>query len=189
MSVIMNLATAFAASVEKRPDKIALYWGESEFSYATLSAQADALAAELTGKFGVKPGDRIALWLKNRPEFIPAVFGILGAGAVLVPINNFLKPDEVNYILKDGGIDVLITDAELSVYQPALTAARPSLKILQVEEFPALKPSSILHPRVLRMTWRSSFTRPARRAGPRARCCRTATCCTTSRVAASCWRR
>jgi long-chain acyl-CoA synthetase len=100
----------------------------------------------LTGKFGVKPGDRVALWLKNRPEFVTAVFGVLGASAVLVPINNFLKPDEVNYILKDGGIDVLITDAELLVHHPVLTAARPSLKILQVEEFPALNPSSILYP-------------------------------------------
>jgi acyl-CoA synthetase (AMP-forming)/AMP-acid ligase II len=140
----MNLATAFAASVEKRPDKIALYWGESEFSYATLFAQSGAVAAELTGKSGVKPGDRVALWLKNRPEFIPAVFGILGAGAVLVPINNFLKPDEVNYILKDGGIDVLITDDELIGHAPALLAARPSLKFLQVEDFPS-PPSPISH--------------------------------------------
>jgi long-chain acyl-CoA synthetase len=140
----MNLATAFAASVERRPDKIALYWGESEFSYATLSAQSGAVAAELTGKFGVKPGDRVALWLKNRPEFIPAVFGILGAGAVLVPINNFLKPDEVNYILKDGGIDVLITDDELAIHAPALLAARPQLKIFKVENFPA-SPSPISH--------------------------------------------
>jgi acyl-CoA synthetase (AMP-forming)/AMP-acid ligase II len=146
MSGIMNLAAAFAASVEKRPDKIALYWGDSEFSYATLFAQSGAVTTELTGKFGVKPGDRVALWLKNRPEFVTAVFGVLGASAVLVPINNFLKPDEVNYILKDGGIDVLITDAELLVHHPVLTAARPSLKILQVEEFPALNPSSILYP-------------------------------------------
>jgi long-chain acyl-CoA synthetase len=144
MSGTMNLATAFAASVEKRPDKIALYWGESEFSYATLSAQSGAVAAELTGKFGVKPGDRVALWLKNRPEFIPAVFGILGAGAVLVPINNFLKPDEVNYILKDGGIDVLITDDELAIHTPALLVARPQLKISRVEDFPA-SPSPISH--------------------------------------------
>src|ERR1035437_4716867 len=43
----MNLATAFAASVERRPDKIALYWGESEFSYATLSAQSGAVAVEV----------------------------------------------------------------------------------------------------------------------------------------------
>jgi long-chain acyl-CoA synthetase len=142
MSGTMNLATAFAASVGRRPDKIALYWGDSEFSYATLSAQSGAVAAELTGKSGVKPGDRVALWLKNRPEFIPAVFGILGAGAVLVPINNFLKPDEVNYILKDGGIDVLITDDELAIHAPALLAARPQLKIFKVEDFPASPPPS-----------------------------------------------
>jgi long-chain acyl-CoA synthetase len=140
----MNLASAFAASVEKRPDKIALYWGDGEFTYAMLSAQSGAVAAELTGKFGVKSGDRVALWLKNRPEFIPAVFGILGAGAVLVPINNFLKPDEVNYILKDGGIDVLITDDELAIHAPALLAARPQLKIFKVENFPA-SPSPISH--------------------------------------------
>jgi len=131
----MNLVTAFAASVEKRPDKIALYWGENEFTYATLFAQSGGVAAALAGRFGVKPGDRVALWLKNRPEFIPAVFGILGAGAVLVPINNFLKPDEVNYILQDGGIDVVITDEELAVHTPALLTARPQLKVFKVEDF------------------------------------------------------
>ena len=131
----MNLATAFAASAEKRPGKIALYWGDSEITYAALFAQSRAVTAELNGKFGVKPGDRVALWLKNRPEFIPAVFGILGAGAVLVPINNFLKPDEVNYILRDGGIDVLITEDELAVHAPALLTARPQLKFFKVDGF------------------------------------------------------
>ncbi len=95
------------------------------------------MAADLSLKFGVKPGDRVGLWLKNRPEFVTVVFGILDAGAVLVPINNFLKPDEVNYILSDGGIDVLITEEELAVHAPALLAARPQLKIFKVEDFPA----------------------------------------------------
>jgi long-chain acyl-CoA synthetase len=141
----MNLATAFAASVEKRPDKIALYWGESEFTYATLFAQSCALAAELTGKFGVKPGDRVALWVKNCPEFVSSVFGILSAGGVVVPINNFLKPAEVSYIVNDAGANVLITDAELATHSETLKAVRPTLEILRVEEFPALNPSSILH--------------------------------------------
>jgi long-chain acyl-CoA synthetase len=141
----MNLSAAFTASAQRQPDKIALYWGESEFSYATLLAQSDAVTSALSGKFGVKPGDRIGLWLKNRPEFVPAVFGVLGAGAVLVPINNFLKPDEVNYILKDAGIDVFITDEELAVHAPALLAARPQLQIFKVEDF-AAQSSSILHP-------------------------------------------
>jgi len=131
----MNLASAFAASVQKRPEKIALYWGEREFSYATIFAQSCAVAAELAGKFGVKPGDRVAVWVKNCPEFVPAVFGIVSAGGVVVPINNFLKPAEVGYILNDSGANVLITDAELAAHLETLKAARPSLEILRVEQF------------------------------------------------------
>jgi long-chain acyl-CoA synthetase len=145
-SDVMNLVAAFAAAAAKQPDKIALFWGDSEFTYAALSAQAGAVAAKLAGNFGVKPGDRVGLWLKNRPEFIVSVFGILGADAVLVPINNFLKPDEVAFLLQDAGIDVVVTDEELAVHASALQAARPQLKFFKVEDFAALSPSSILHP-------------------------------------------
>jgi long-chain acyl-CoA synthetase len=135
----MNLSRAFGVSAQKHSAKIAMFWGEREFSYAELWTQSLAVAAILRDKFGVKAGDRVALWLKNCPEFIPALFGSLHAGAVVVPINNFLKPDEVNYILNDAGADVLITDAELNAHSPALLAARPSLKIFCVEEFAQLK--------------------------------------------------
>jgi long-chain acyl-CoA synthetase len=133
----MNLASAFAASVEKRREKIAIYWGEKEFSYAAIFGQVCTVVAELTAKLGVKPGDRVALWVKNCPEFVPGVFGILSAGGVVVPINNFLKPAEVSYILNDSGANVLITDAELAVHFETLKAARPSLKMLHVEQFTA----------------------------------------------------
>jgi long-chain acyl-CoA synthetase len=130
----MNLPAAFAQSVQQRPDKIALFWGETELTFATLQAQSLLVAAQLRDQFNVQPGDRIGLWLKNRPEFIPAFFGILNAAAVVVPINNFLKPTEVSYILDDAGIDVLITDEELSPHTTALVAARPNLKISKIEE-------------------------------------------------------
>jgi long-chain acyl-CoA synthetase len=130
----MNLAAAFSAIVKTRPDKPAVFWGESEITYATLEAQSFAVARQLSENFGVKSGDRIGLWLKNRPEFIPALFGIFNAGGVTVPINNFLKPAEVGFILNDAGIDVLITDEELGAHTTALTAARPGLRICKVEE-------------------------------------------------------
>src|SRR5208283_4945400 len=76
----------------------------------------------------------------------PAVFGVLGADAALVPINNFLKPDEVNYILQDAGVDVVITDEELTAHASALLAVRPQLKIFKVEDFAALKPSASFQP-------------------------------------------
>ena len=129
----MNLAEAFDQSVAKHPQKPAVFWDEKEFTFATLQSQSLAVAAELTHKFNVKPGDRVGLWLKNRPEFIPALFGIFNTAAVVVPINNFLKPDEVGYILADGGIDVLITDTELGAHFPALSTTRPALKMLNIE--------------------------------------------------------
>ena len=132
----MNLAAAFALSVEQRPDKVALYYGETEIQYQPLLARSIAVAHSLADQFGVKPGDRVALWLKNRPEFVSAAFGVLGTGAVLVPINNFLKPAEVGFILNDAGINVLITEDELSGQLPALQALRPQLKVFQVEQFP-----------------------------------------------------
>jgi long-chain acyl-CoA synthetase len=133
----MDLAVAFSNCARKNAHKTAIFYGEREILYAELQSQALNLAAHLQDSFGVKPGDRVALWLKNCPEFVTAVFGILQTGAVVVPINNFLKPAEVNYILANGDIDVLISDAELSAHFPELSAARPQLKIFKVEEFAA----------------------------------------------------
>jgi len=132
----MNLARAFAASAESHRDKVALFWGEAEFTYATLLRQSYSVGSWLQ-QHRVRPGDRVGLWLKNRPEFVPAMFGILNAGAVVVPINNFLKPDEVGFILADAGIDCLIADEELAAHLPALEALRPQLALLKVEDFPS----------------------------------------------------
>ena len=141
----MNLATAFADCAEKHAPKTAICWGETEISYAALLAQSQKVAARLQSQFSVKPGDRVALWVKNCPEFVPAVFGILCAGGVVVPINNFLKPAEVGYIVNDSGANVLITGAELAAHFESLKAARPSLEMFRIEEFAALDPSPILH--------------------------------------------
>jgi long-chain acyl-CoA synthetase len=146
----MNLASAFAATAQKHSAKPAVFWGEEEHSYERLFAQSLQLAAHLQRTVGVRPGDRVGLWLKNCPEFVPALFGVLASGAVVVPINNFLKPDEVHHILADAGINVVITDATMAGHLPALAALRPRLKFWQVEEFPRLEnrpaADAVLHP-------------------------------------------
>jgi long-chain acyl-CoA synthetase len=134
----MDLATAFANCAEKHAQKTAIFWGEKEISYTELFAQAQMVAGHLQTRFGVKTGDRVALWVKNCPEFVSAVFGMLSAGGVVVPINNFLKPAEVSYIVNDAGANVLITDAELAAHFPELATVRPQLKIFKVEEFESL---------------------------------------------------
>jgi long-chain acyl-CoA synthetase len=138
----MNLSVAFNNCAQKHAQKTAIFWGEREIPYAELLSQSQMVAAHLQQHYGVKPGDRVALWLKNCPEFVGAVFGILQADGIVVPINNFLRPAELVYILNDAGIDVIITDAELGGHFPELSSERPHLKILKVEDFATLEPSS-----------------------------------------------
>ncbi len=133
----MNLSNAFARTARSNLKKPALFWGEEEFSYEQFLAQSLWFAEQLRKGFGIKPGARVALWLKNCPQFIPALFGVLQAGAVVTPINNFLKSDEVNYILDDAEIDVVITDFSMSEGMAKLLALRPQLKFLHVENLPA----------------------------------------------------
>ncbi|MGZ8900812.1 MAG: AMP-binding protein, partial [Limisphaerales bacterium] len=140
----MNLATAFLESARKCSGKPAIFWGEEVVTYDDILAQSRALALELINKMGVAPGDRVAIWLKNCPEFVPVLFGILQAGAVVVPINNFLKPDEVNYILKDSGAKVLISEAGM---QEGTARLREMISGLQVFEIDSLGRSNEALPR------------------------------------------
>jgi long-chain acyl-CoA synthetase len=133
----MNLALAFAQSARRHPAKTALFWGDVRFTYGQFLAQTLWVANRLRTHFGVRPGDRVGLWLKNCPEFIPALFGVWQAGAVAVPINNFLKPGEVQFILADAGIEVIILDDSLQEGFAALAAARTGLKSFAVESFEA----------------------------------------------------
>jgi long-chain acyl-CoA synthetase len=140
----MNLATAFTEAATKAPEKTAIYWGESEIHYGAIQKQSIQLASWLQTSLGVQTGDRVAIWLKNCPEFVTAIFGILQAGAVVVPINNFLKPQEVAYILQDSDIKVLISEEALREGAAELTRLKPGLEVLQIETFaglPEISPS------------------------------------------------
>lgn len=137
----MNLAAAFSESVQKHAEKTALFWGDVTFTYSELSSRSLFVSGILRHQFQLSPGDRVALSLKNCPEFIPALFGILQCGAVVVPINNFLKPDEVSFILNDAGIDLVITDEELSAHFQALKARRPALRLMNIQNVLASFPT------------------------------------------------
>jgi len=131
----MNLALAFAESAQRDPAKTALFWGEAQFSYGQFRTLALSVARRLRTEFGVRRGDRVGIWLKNCPEFVAAIFGAWQAGAVVVPINNFLKPAEVQFILADAGINVVILDETMKAGFEILAAQRPGLTSFRVETF------------------------------------------------------
>lgn len=128
----MNLGSAFLTATRVHAAQPALFCDDEVWDYQRLGALAQAVAGQLRGPQSVRPGDRVALWLRNCPEFVPAALGVLLADAVLVPVNSFLKPAEVNYILADAGADCLLCDGSQPEALAALTAARPGLRVLDV---------------------------------------------------------
>lgn len=130
----MNLSEAFARSAEARREKTAVYWGDAEISYGHLLDASAGLAQRLQSRHQVRPGDRVGIWLRNCPEFIPALYGILMAGGVVVPINNFLKSQEVAYILDDAEVNVLVSEGAMKESLAQLEAGRPGLETISVEE-------------------------------------------------------
>ena len=91
----------------KRGSKTALFVGEEKVRYKEILQKADTLAAYLVDS-GVTEGDRVAFFMRNSAEFVCAIFAVSKVGAVIVPVNTFLKEEEVSYILEDSGAVVLL---------------------------------------------------------------------------------
>jgi long-chain acyl-CoA synthetase len=95
-----NLASILTDSAERRGDKTAVKLDDVEVSYGLLNEGSKGLAGLLREK-GVERGDRVGLMLPNVPYFPLIYYGILRAGAVVVPMNVLLKGREVNFYLED----------------------------------------------------------------------------------------
>ncbi len=88
------------------PGKIAVVCGDQRFTYAQFAERARRLAGVLL-EAGVQPGDRVAFLSLNCHRLLEAYYGVLEAGAVLLPLNFRLAPHELAYILNDSGVKVL----------------------------------------------------------------------------------
>jgi long-chain acyl-CoA synthetase len=115
-----SLRALFEAA-RARGDAPFLVYEDEVWSFARVMEQADALGALLAGRLGVAPGDRVAIAMRNYPEWIVSFAAITSIGAVAVSMNAWWTPDEMAYGLGDSGAKVLIADAErLERAQPAL---------------------------------------------------------------------
>jgi acyl-CoA synthetase (AMP-forming)/AMP-acid ligase II len=94
------------------PNSVAFIVGDNRWKYAWLAAQAERLARGLAGR-GIRKGDRIALHMPNRPEFVVAVYACFHIGAVAVPLNIRLKTLELKPLLVRLQPALYIGDANL----------------------------------------------------------------------------
>lgn len=133
----MTLIEQFQASVAAHPNRPAVFFGPHKISYRAIADQGAALATKLISEHGVRPGHRVAILLKNCPEYIACLYGVFQAGATAVPINNFLKEPEVEYIVRDAGVKVLITSDDFRELLTRLKAALPDTHVIGVTDIPA----------------------------------------------------
>ena len=145
----MNLAESLARTAAAHPHRVAIRLGDDTLSYRDLD-DASARVAGLLAARNVGPGDPVGIMLPNVPQFAVAYFGVLRAGAVVVPMNPLLKAREVAYYLGGSGAPVIFAwhaaeeeaeigakqvDAEAIVVDPGtfgdlLAAATPAPEVV-----------------------------------------------------------
>ena len=106
-----------------QPDKRALICGDATLTYSQFAARAERIAQGWLRQ-GIRPGDRIALHLRNSIELATGYYACFAAGFVAVPVNTRLTPEEIAYVLEHSGSRAYIAQADLRIPTPV-----PSLEL------------------------------------------------------------
>jgi long-chain acyl-CoA synthetase len=101
----------FVASARTRGDRDFLVYEDERWSFDLVMQHVDALGAALV-RMGVKKGDRVAVGMRNYPEWVTSWAAIVSIGAISVSLNAWWTEDEMAYALEDSGTTVLIADPE-----------------------------------------------------------------------------
>lgn len=109
------------------PDKEAIVWRGGTLTFRELDSLANALANGLRG-LGIRKGDRVALYMRNRPEWVLALFASARIGAVATPLNPAFKEREVEHQVNDAQAGALVVEEELA---PIVAGLREKLSALK----------------------------------------------------------
>jgi long-chain acyl-CoA synthetase len=145
-----TLASAFAATVDARPESVALRWrAGGDWGTLTWSAYADSAARLAAGlrELGVDRGSRVLLMLRNRPEFHVADVAVLLLGATPISVYNSSSPQQVRYFGRHAEASVaIVEDAALLERFVTVRDEIPSLRHLVVVDDPeSLAPVDAVH--------------------------------------------
>ena len=102
----------FFAKCEGHADKEFLVFQEERYSFGDVWARTKALGHALHAEYDIKKGDRVAIAMRNYPEWIFAYMAILSIGAVAVPLNGWWTGEELDFALRDSGAELIIADQE-----------------------------------------------------------------------------
>jgi malonyl-CoA/methylmalonyl-CoA synthetase len=118
----VSLPALFAPTFRDRAHAVALEWACQEYTFADLDARANRMAAALAAR-GLAKGDRLALQIPNRLEYIDLFLAATRLGVVLVPINVLYREREAGHILRDASPKALVSDSTESYVGPDFSRA------------------------------------------------------------------
>ena len=98
--------------IETRSDEPFIVYDDDRLTFADAYRDAARIAHVLVHEYGVTRGDRVAISMRNYPEWILAFMAATSVGAIAVAMNSMWPPDEMEYGLKDSGATVLFADQE-----------------------------------------------------------------------------
>ncbi|MFC5460200.1 acyl-CoA ligase (AMP-forming), exosortase A system-associated [Massilia niabensis] len=131
-------------SARRTPAAEALVYGGTRLDYAALAAGVEGAAGALLDA-GVQPRERVAVFLEKRIENVAAMFGASSAGAVFVPVNPQLKPEQVAHILADCNVRVLVTSNERLAQLSEVLVSCPDLRTVFVTGAPSEHAAAGVH--------------------------------------------
>ena len=111
-----------------RGDQTFLVYEDERWSFEKTMQQLDALGALLVESYGVEPGDRVAIAMRNYPEWIVSFAAVTSIGAIAVSMNAWWTGEETRYALEDSGSSVLIADVERARIMSALEKSQWKIK-------------------------------------------------------------
>ena len=128
-----NVARLLWDAADDDETRIAVIVRDGEASYGDIRARAAALCARLR-EGGIQPQDRVAILLERGVEAVAAYFGALAAGAIVVLVNERLRPRQIEHVLADSGAAALVTEADRLARLPRRVAT--SAQIITIDELP-----------------------------------------------------
>jgi long-chain acyl-CoA synthetase len=134
----LNLSSIIDLGALHFADKIAIVQGKNRYTYGCLKSATDQVAIYLS-KRGIRRGDRIAIYMPNRPEWVAAYYGIIRLGAVAVCVSSAYKQKEVALLLNDSLVSLIITCDELLSQVPEQDAIKSVKDVVVWENDPVLE--------------------------------------------------
>lgn len=130
----MHLNHLFQRTVQMHGDRPALALGMgSALTYRELDAGARRLAGLLRGTWGLAPGDRVTIAMKNCTEYTEALVALWMAGLCPVPVNNKLHAREIAYVIEDSGSRACISSGDLLGAMRPLVEAMPGVRMIDAQ--------------------------------------------------------